>query len=86
MEDQPVKVIGQVVKHEFRFGAGQTDRANEQPEPVLLMSKDMLDVSADRRFGSVGPRDCLRHGLALGFAPVNSGCQHSIRQPPLVTL
>jgi hypothetical protein len=56
VEDQPVKVIGQIAKREFRFGTGQTDRANEQPEPVLLMSKDMFDMGADRGIGGVGAR------------------------------
>lgn len=86
MEDQPVEVIGQIAKGELRFGTGQADRADEQPEPVLLMGKDVFDMNTDRGFGSVGPRGCLRHWLALGFAPVNSGREHAVRQPLLVAL
>lgn len=75
-----------VAKRVSRFGASQTDRAKEQPEFFILMSKDMFDVRADRRFSGVGPRGCLRHGFALGFAQVNSGRKHPIRQPLLGTL
>ncbi|WP_298174980.1 hypothetical protein, partial [Novosphingobium sp.] len=53
---------------------------------VFLMGEAVFDMSADSRFCGVGPRGCRRHGLTLGFAPVNSGCQHSIKQPLLVTL
>src|SRR5690606_34262741 len=64
MEDQPVEVVGKIAKGQLRFGSRQSDGANEQPEPVLLMGKDMLDMSTDRGFRSVGPRSRLRHGLA----------------------
>lgn len=53
VEDQPVEVVGQVAKGQLRFGTGQPDRADEQSEPVLLMSEDMFDMSSDRGFGSV---------------------------------
>ena len=48
VENQPVEVIGQVAKGELRFGTGQADGANEQPEPVLLMGEDMFDMRTDR--------------------------------------
>lgn len=86
MEDQPVEVIGQVAKGQFRFGACQADGSDEQPESVLLMGKDVFDMSADRRLGSVGPGGCFRHGLAHGFTPMNSGREHAVRQPLLVAL
>ena len=46
VEDQPVEVVGQVAKGELRFGTGQADGADEQPEPVLLMREDMFNVGA----------------------------------------
>ena len=71
---------------QLRLGTGQPDRADEQPEPGLLMGEDMFDMGPDRRFGSVSPGGCLRHGLAHGFAPMNAGREHLIRQPLLVAL
>lgn len=68
------------------FGAGQADGADEKPKPVLLMGKDFFNIGADRGFGGVGPRCCLRHRLALGFGPVNWGREHPTRQPLLVAL
>jgi len=59
VEDQPVEVVGQVAKGQLRFGTGQADRADEQPEPVLLMGEDMFNMGPDRGFGSVGPCGCL---------------------------
>ena len=84
VEDQPVEVVGQVAKGQLRFGPGQADGADEQPEPVLLMGEDMFDMSPDRGFGNVGPRGRLRHRFALGFAPMDAGREHLIRQPLLV--
>ena len=84
VEDQSVEVVGQVAKGQLRFGTGQADRADEQAEPVLLMGEDMFDMGPDRRLGSIGPRSCLRHGLTLGFAPMDAGREHPIRQPLLV--
>ena len=86
VEDQPVEVVGQVAKGQLRFGTGQPDRADEQPEPVFLMGEDMFDMSPDRGFGGIGPRGCFRHRLAHGFAPMNAGREHLIRQPLLVAL
>lgn len=64
VEDQPVEVLGEVAKGQFRIGAGQADGADEQPKPVLLMGEDVFDMRADRGFGSVDPGGCLRHWLA----------------------
>lgn len=47
MEDQPVEIVGEVGERQFRFGSRQTDGANEQAEPVLLMGEDMLDCRPD---------------------------------------
>lgn len=44
----------------------------------------MFDMGPDRGFGSVGPRGRLRHRLAHGFAPMDAGREHPIRQPLLV--
>ena len=55
MEDQAVEVVGDVGEREFRLGACQADGADEKAEPVLLMSKDMLDCSADGGLLRVGP-------------------------------
>ena len=84
MEDQPVEVVGQVAKGQFRLCAGEADGADEQVEPVLLMREDMLNIRTDRGFGGIGPRGRLRHRLAHGFAPMNAGREHLIRQPFLV--
>ena len=86
MEDQPVEIVGEIAKREIRFSACYADGADEQPEPVLLMGKDVFDMGADRGLGSVGPSRCFRHGLALGFAPMDARREHAIRQPLLVTL
>lgn len=56
IEDQAVKVVGEVREGQFRLGAGQTDGADEQPEPVLLVGEDMLDAGADSRFSGIGGR------------------------------
>ena len=84
VEDQAVEVVGQVAKGQFRLSAGQADGADEQVEPVLLMREDMFDMSPDRGFGGIGPRGCPRHRLAHGFAAMNAGREHLIRQPLLV--
>ena len=47
MEDQAVKVVGDVGERQFGFRAGQSDRADEQAEAVLLMCEDVLDPGAD---------------------------------------
>mgnify|MGYP003365613213 CR=1 FL=1 len=84
VEDQPIEVVGQVAKGQFRLSAGEADGADEQVEPVLLMREDMLNMRTDRGFGGIGPRGCLRHRLAHGFAPMNTGREHLVRQPLLV--
>lgn len=58
MADQPLEVIGQVAKGHFRHGAGQPHGADEQMEPVLRLSKNMLDMGADRGFGGVTGKWC----------------------------
>ena len=66
VEDQPGEVVGQVAKGQFRFGTGQTDCADKQPEPVLLMGEDMFDMGPDRRFGSVGLSIGVQSGPPIG--------------------
>ncbi|MFT3967862.1 MAG: hypothetical protein QM690_18480 [Sphingobium sp.] len=56
VEDQPVKVVGQMAKGQFCLSASQADGADEQVDPVLLMREDMFNMSADRGFGGIGPR------------------------------
>lgn len=68
MEDQPVEVVGDVRQDQFCLGAGNADRADEQPEPVLLMREDMLDRGADGGLCRVRSRDVLRHRLARRLA------------------
>ena len=59
MENQPVKIVGQVGQREFGFGASDAasqrlqaiacrpvDRANEQTEPALLVAEDVFDGGA----------------------------------------
>ena len=55
VEDQPIEVVGQVAKGQFRLSAGEADGADEQVEPVLLMREDMLNMRTDRGFGGIGP-------------------------------
>lgn len=59
MEDQPIEVVGQVAKGQFRLSAGEADGADEQVEPVFLMREDMLNMRTDRGFGGIGPRGYL---------------------------
>ena len=47
VEDQAVEIVGEIGQCQFGFGARQANGANEQSEPVFLMSEDMLDPSAD---------------------------------------
>lgn len=42
VEDQPVAIVSQIAKSQFRLGADQTDSANEKSEPVILMSEDVV--------------------------------------------
>lgn len=86
MEDQPVKVIGDVGEDEFRLGTRDADRADEQPKAVLLMREDMLDPRADRGFGRIRPRNVLRHRLARRLAAMDAADQHLRSQPFLVLL
>ncbi len=81
MEDQAVEVVGQIGQGQFGLGSRDADGADEQAEPVLLMSKHMLDPGADRRLGRIGACGRDRHRLALGFAPVDAAGQHAIVQP-----
>lgn len=76
MEDQPVKVIGEVGKRQLGLGPRDADSADEQPEPVLLVREDVLDSSADRRFGGIGSRHMPRHRFALGLAAMDAADQH----------
>ena len=76
MEDEPVEIVGDIGQDEFRFGPCDTDGADEQAEPVLLVGEDVFDMGPDRRFRGIGPRDILRHRLPRRLAPVNAADQH----------
>jgi len=43
MEDQPVKIVGEVGECEFGFGTRKAYRADKKSVAVLLMREDMLD-------------------------------------------
>ena len=47
VEDQAIKVIGQVGQSEFGLRACQANGADEQPVAVLLMCKDVLNPGTD---------------------------------------
>lgn len=47
VEDQTVKVLGQVREREFGLRAGNADGADEQAIAVLLVREDVLDPGAD---------------------------------------
>ena len=47
MEDQTVKVVGQVGQREFGLRTGDADGADEQAVAVFLMREDMLDSGPD---------------------------------------
>ena len=76
MEDEPVEIVGDIGQDEFRFGPCDTDGADEQAEPVLLVGEDVFDMGTDRRFRGIRPRDILRHRLPRRLAPVNAADQH----------
>ena len=48
MENQAIKVVGEVGQREFCLRTGQADSADEQALAVLLMREDMLDPGPDR--------------------------------------
>ena len=55
MEDQTLKVVGEIGQPDLRLGPLQADGADEQAHAVLLVSEDMLDGCADRRLSGIGP-------------------------------
>lgn len=48
MEDQAVEVVGQIGERELCLATGNAVGADEEAVAVLLVGKDMFDVSADR--------------------------------------
>lgn len=61
MEDQAVHAIGQIGERDLGLGALDADGADEQAHLVLLLSEDMLDVSANLGYSRIGPCRPLRH-------------------------
>ena len=47
MEDQTVKIVGEIGQCQLGFSAYQADGADEQTITVLLMGEDMFDASTD---------------------------------------
>ena len=47
VKDHSVHVVGDVGERQFRLGAGEADRANEEAETGLLVGEDMLDGGPD---------------------------------------
>ena len=84
MENQAVEVVGDVRERQFGLGAGASDRADEQPEAVLLVGEDVLDGGADRRLLRIRPRHVLGHRLAYGLSAVNAADHEALREPGLV--
>src|SRR3546814_8697858 len=80
VEDQAVEVIGQIGQSELCLDPLEADGADEQPEPVFLMRRHMLDPSPDRGLCGIGAGGGLGHGLSLGLATVDATGQHTIGQ------
>lgn len=82
MEDQPIEVVGQVAKGQFRLSAGEADGADEQVEPVFLMREDMLNMRTDRALvAGRGPhraeeRSCPAMGTA--WHPTTPACRSTL--------
>lgn len=53
MEDQSVEIVSHVAKGQFCLGTGQADGADEKPEPVLLMSEDVLNMGPIEDFAAL---------------------------------
>ena len=47
MEDQAIKIVGEVCEREFGLRPCKTNGADEQAKAVLLMGKDVLDAGAN---------------------------------------
>lgn len=84
MEDQPVEIVGDVGQGELRLGTSQTDGADEEAEPVLLIGEDVLDGSPDRRLARIGARDVPGHRPSLRLAALDAADQHLRCQALLV--
>ena len=76
VEDEPVEVVGDIGQDEFRFGPCDADGTDEQAEPVLLVGEDVFDMSTERRFRGIGPRDRSGHRLAHRLATMDAADQH----------
>jgi hypothetical protein len=63
MEDQAVKVVGEVGERQFGFCTRQANGADEQAKAVLLMGEDVLDPGANR--GLLGIGACVACGIGL---------------------
>ena len=78
VEDQPVKVVGQIAEGQPRFGMGQADGADEKPEPVLLMSEDMFDKGPEsgiwQRWPSRSPSLSVFRCLGAGTSDASTIC------------
>jgi len=48
MEDQAVKIVGEVGKRQFRFSTRDPNRADKQSKAILLMGEDVLNTGANR--------------------------------------
>jgi hypothetical protein len=86
VEDQQVEIVSNIGQDEFRLGARDADRPDEETEAVLLMGEDMLDRRADRGLGSICPRYVLRHRLACGLAAMDPADQPFRGQPCVILL
>ncbi len=67
MEDQPVEVVGQVAKGQLRFGTGQADGSDEQPESVLLMGEDVFDMARIEDLAALARAAAFGMGLPMGL-------------------
>ena len=54
MPDEAGEIVDQVGHADFRSGAGNADRADEQTHPGFLLREDVLDEGADLGTAAVG--------------------------------
>ncbi|MEH6721823.1 MAG: hypothetical protein V7704_23440, partial [Aurantimonas endophytica] len=84
MEDQAVRVVGDVGERQFRLSAGKADGADEETEADLLVREHMLDGSPNGRLLRIGLPHRSRHRFARWLASVDAVGQHPFRQPLLI--
>jgi hypothetical protein len=71
-EQQSFEIIDQIGHADFHFSAGDPNGTDEQPHPIFLLSKDILDARVDFRLGGIGAANREGHGSAFGLFAMNA--------------